>query len=223
MTPHKFLTKPAFLLLWGVYSGTYVAANLITTTADIKETSYSQRATAKFLGVSAANLSLNISKDSVFTSWFGSGVPRPLPVATYASEFHPSISLKLNILLVRNNAAKKREKKRTTPTLRRIAILRCACADFAARDSLTVFASFNLSPIAAAYMVDSDMCDEAVYVFSHSLELRVISHKDPFQQETFGRNTGDKGTAVVAAQLVCPVAMQWFSVLTYHRRPPAER
>lgn len=135
MTPHKFLTKPAFFLLWGVYGGTYTAANLITSTCDIKEASSQQRATAKFVGVSAANLSLNITKDSIFTRWFGSGVPRPIPMTTYLN--------------------------------------------FSARDSLTVFASFNLSPIAAAYMVDNEMCD--------------------------------KGTAVIAAQLACPVAMQWLS------------
>ena len=99
--PATFLTKPAFMLLWGVYGGTYIAKNAITTTCDRTEATAHTRHMSTFVGVSFVNLSLNISKDSIYTKWFGTGVPRPVPAPTY--------------LL------------------------------FGMRDSLTVFASFNVA------------------------------------------------------------------------------
>ena len=41
--PRAFFTKPAFLLLWGVYGGTYTAANWINTTCDKTEASAATR------------------------------------------------------------------------------------------------------------------------------------------------------------------------------------
>lgn len=83
--PQAFFTKPAFLLLWGVYGGTYSAANLINTTCDKAESSSATRAAAKFVGVSATNLGLNISKDAVFTKMFAApgAVPKPIPMPTF--------------------------------------------------------------------------------------------------------------------------------------------
>lgn len=68
--PHAFVRKPAFLLLWGVYGGTYTAANTINTICDKVEASSTARVSSKFLGVSFTNLSLNISKDAIFTKMF---------------------------------------------------------------------------------------------------------------------------------------------------------
>lgn len=68
--PGQFFTKPAFLLLWGVYGGTYTAANVINTTCDKVESTSATRGASKFVGVSCTNLVLNISKDAIFTKMF---------------------------------------------------------------------------------------------------------------------------------------------------------
>ena len=102
-TPRQFLGRPAFLMLWGVYGGTYVAVNTITSVSDAKKATTQQRAKAKFAVVSAVNLSLNISKDKIFARMFGQGMPRAVPLRTIGC--------------------------------------------FALRDSMTVFATFNLAPM----------------------------------------------------------------------------
>ena len=65
--------KPAFLLVWGVYGGTYIAANWISSTCALKRADSQQQHMAKLIGVSATNLTLNISKDKV------SSLPPSLP------------------------------------------------------------------------------------------------------------------------------------------------
>ena len=78
-TPQQFFRRPAFLLLWGVYTGTYVAANSISSYSDRASATSQQRNAAKFVGVSATNMALNIGKDRIFARMFGSGPPRPFP------------------------------------------------------------------------------------------------------------------------------------------------
>lgn len=133
--PHQFLTKPAFLLVWGVYSGTYIMANFVTSTCDHYQATSQTRNYSKFFLVSGTNISLNVAKDRIFTRMFGTGPPKPLPM--------PSLGI------------------------------------FALRDSMTVFASFNLSPMVAEKLTNDGYMS--------------------------------KGKATTAAQLVCPIAMQWLS------------
>lgn len=78
--PATFVRSPAFLLLWGVYGGTYVAVNLATTVCDKTKATDQQRHMVKFVGVSSVNLGLNVSKDRVFATMFGTGTPRPVPL-----------------------------------------------------------------------------------------------------------------------------------------------
>lgn len=80
--PHVFFTKPSFLLLWGVYGGTYIAVNSVTSVCDARNATTSQKHQAKFAVVSSVNLFLNISKDRIFAQLFGSGAPRPVPITT---------------------------------------------------------------------------------------------------------------------------------------------
>lgn len=103
--PATFIRSPAFLLLWGVYGGTYIAVNVATTYCDKTKATDQQRHMIKFAGVSTVNLGLNVSKDRAFATMFGSGVPRPVPLKSIGA--------------------------------------------FALRDSMTVFASFNLAPVVA--------------------------------------------------------------------------
>jgi len=111
--PTVFLRSPSFLLLWGVYGGTYVAVNMATTICDKKKATDHQRHMVKFLGVSSVNLGLNVSKDRVFAKMFGSGTPRPVPLKSIGA--------------------------------------------FAMRDSMTVFASFNLAPVVAESLAGAEV------------------------------------------------------------------
>ena len=82
--PHRFLRSPAFLLLFGVYGGTYLAVNVTTTACDRKQATDEQRHVVKFVGVSSVNLTLNVSKDRAFAKMFGSGVAQPVPLRSIA-------------------------------------------------------------------------------------------------------------------------------------------
>lgn len=111
--PAKFARSPAFLLLWGVYGGTYAAVNLATSVCDKMNATDQQRNVVKFVGVSSVNLGLNVSKDRVFATMFGNGTARPVPMKSIGA--------------------------------------------FAARDSMTVFASFNLAPLVAESLAGAEV------------------------------------------------------------------
>lgn len=94
-----------------MYGGTYVVANTVTSMCDDYNATSDQRNLSKFLSVSTANISLNVTKDRIFTRMFGSGLPRPLPASCFGL--------------------------------------------FGLRDSFTIFASFNLAPMAAEHLIDN--------------------------------------------------------------------
>ncbi|OQO02609.1 hypothetical protein B0A48_12137 [Cryoendolithus antarcticus] len=104
--PHRFLTSKPFLLIFAVYTGTYLTANTLDTTLSTvrkKDAATATSGAPKFFATSAANMSLSLYKDSQFTKMFGTVSARPVPPVTYAL--------------------------------------------FAVRDSLTIFASFNLPTV----------------------------------------------------------------------------
>jgi hypothetical protein len=78
--PVFFFRQPSFLLIWGVYSGTYIAANTIDATCERAEQS---AVVPKFIGSSATNVTLSMAKDVAFVRLFGQGVPRPVPALSY--------------------------------------------------------------------------------------------------------------------------------------------
>ena len=77
--PVQFIKQRSFLIIWGVYSGTYIAANTISATC---ERSNQSEVVPKFVGSSIANVSLSIAKDAAFVRLFGTGTPRPVPVVS---------------------------------------------------------------------------------------------------------------------------------------------
>ncbi|XP_037039948.1 uncharacterized membrane protein C365.16-like [Bradysia coprophila] len=74
--PVYFLRQPAFLMIWGVYGGTYVVANSIEA---IAERSKRSPVVPKFIGSSATNVTLSVIKDKAYARMFGVGQPRPFP------------------------------------------------------------------------------------------------------------------------------------------------
>ncbi|KAF2230625.1 hypothetical protein EV356DRAFT_536226 [Viridothelium virens] len=131
--PHAFLLSTPFFLVSSLYTGTYLTANLIDTLSSTLSSATASTTTsgpAKFLATSAANLSLCLYKDSQFTRMFGAGSTSP------TSTPPPPAS--------------------HTPAPRR-AIPRTSYALFALRDSLTIFASFNLPPLLAPHFSSSPL------------------------------------------------------------------
>lgn len=79
--PMHFFRQPAFLMIWGVYSGTYIVAN---TTELMYERSERSAVMPKFIASSATNATLSILKDKAYAKMFGVGEPKAIPTITYA-------------------------------------------------------------------------------------------------------------------------------------------
>jgi hypothetical protein len=80
--PHIFLRRPAFLMIWGVYSGTYCVANSIDA---LCERSERDATNSKLIGSAVTNVTLSVLKDKAYARMFGVGIPRgrPLPLKSY--------------------------------------------------------------------------------------------------------------------------------------------
>lgn len=74
--PIYFLKQPSFLMILGVYSGTYIVANNIEA---ICQREKQNPFYPKFVGSSIANVTLSVLKDKAFARMFGKGSPRPMP------------------------------------------------------------------------------------------------------------------------------------------------
>lgn len=79
--PVHFLRQPAFLMIWGVYSGTYIVANSVES---ICERSKRSPIVPKFIGSSATNITLSVLKDKAYARMFGVGDPKPFPAISLA-------------------------------------------------------------------------------------------------------------------------------------------
>lgn len=78
--PIYFLRQPAFLMIWGVYGGTYIVANSIEL---ICERSKKSPTVPKFVGSSATNIFLSVLKDKAYARMFGVGDPKAFPAMSY--------------------------------------------------------------------------------------------------------------------------------------------
>jgi len=79
--PWYFVRQPAFLMIWGVYGGTYIAANSTQAYCDRNEIDWQK---PKFVASSAANVTLSVMKDKAYARMFGVvGNVRPLPLISY--------------------------------------------------------------------------------------------------------------------------------------------
>jgi len=87
--PHQFIVSKPFALIFALYAGTYVTANLLDTSASTVKGNAATTTTsgpAKFIATSSANLSLCLYKDSRFAKLFGAATstPRAIPGPSYA-------------------------------------------------------------------------------------------------------------------------------------------
>eukprot|EP00620_Florenciella_sp_RCC1587_P000747 CAMPEP_0182597266 /NCGR_PEP_ID=MMETSP1324-20130603/85893_1 /TAXON_ID=236786 /ORGANISM="Florenciella sp., Strain RCC1587" /LENGTH=202 /DNA_ID=CAMNT_0024815003 /DNA_START=22 /DNA_END=630 /DNA_ORIENTATION=+ len=79
--PLNFFQQPAFLMIWGVYFITYIAANVVRTVCKKLEVN---EEIPKFVIVTILNTGACVAKDAVFAKIFGSGPARKIPAMTYA-------------------------------------------------------------------------------------------------------------------------------------------
>ncbi|RLN74504.1 hypothetical protein BBJ28_00016313 [Nothophytophthora sp. Chile5] len=77
--PLRFVVKREFLLIFGLYSATYVSANAIDTMCEFAE---KDNQMPKFIGTTAVNMSLCIAKDRAFARMFGVIAPAAFPLAS---------------------------------------------------------------------------------------------------------------------------------------------
>lgn len=125
LRPQTFVFSKPFGLIFMLYGGTYLTANVLDTASSTVNNKPSTTVTAgpmKFAASSSANLGICLFKDRVFVRLFGpTGPPRPVPF--------PSFML------------------------------------FAARDCMTIFASFNIPPMLGP-VLDKKMGEELKKTFS---------------------------------------------------------
>jgi hypothetical protein len=78
--PHHFLRHPTFLAVCGVYSGTYVVANLIQSACEDADVNPFY---PKLFGTTAANMTLGIMKDKYFAQVFSGKPPTKFPLNSW--------------------------------------------------------------------------------------------------------------------------------------------
>lgn len=78
--PMQFMRQKQFLLIYGLYTSTYVTANVIDTSCELMD---KENQMPKFIGTTAVNMTLCIAKDREFTRMFGVIAPSSVPLATF--------------------------------------------------------------------------------------------------------------------------------------------
>merc|ERR1711953_125363 len=79
--PHTFARLKEFQLILGVYTGTYVAANLTDTMC--RHHFECNPLFPVFAATSMTSITLGVLKDRAFVRMFGTTAPKPLPLLTY--------------------------------------------------------------------------------------------------------------------------------------------
>ncbi|KAM5451792.1 hypothetical protein MaudCBS49596_003620 [Microsporum audouinii] len=166
--PHRFLTSTPFLLIYTLYSSTYLSANLIdTAVSTMEDKAYNNVSTGvvKFVATALVNMSICVYKDSRFVKIFGSqsqGNNQSTPAKVASSAAAPQIKGTAACL---------------PPSTPRIPITSYGL--FCFRDSLTIFASFNLPPIVARYVPDAVASNPkskyAIAQFSIPAAVQIVS------------------------------------------------
>ncbi|PGH15061.1 hypothetical protein AJ80_05686 [Polytolypa hystricis UAMH7299] len=127
--PHRFISSAPFLLIYMVYSSTYIAANFIDTissTANNHSFSSVSAGFAKFVATSTVNMSLGIFKDAQFARIFGAHDRKQGSSSRGGAD----------------------------PASQRPTMPKRSIALFGARDSITIFASFNVPTLVAPHVPD---------------------------------------------------------------------
>ncbi|KAL4942068.1 hypothetical protein BDV06DRAFT_222487 [Aspergillus oleicola] len=140
--PSGFFLGTPFLLIYTLYTSTYLTANTIdTAVSTLRDKSFSTvfPGTAKFITTTAVNMGICVYKDARFAKIFGAKQQPPQPNAAPAS-----------------NAAPAQASASCHPPLNNTALRvpKISYTLFCLRDSITIFASFNIPALVAPSIPD---------------------------------------------------------------------
>lgn len=142
--PSAFFFSTPFLLIYALYSSTYLTANAIdTVTSTLRNQSYSTvtPGPAKFISTTAVNMTICVYKDARFAKIFGASPPPSAAAST--SQQTPSQ------IPSRTRTSLRPPMPPPTPTIPKISYTL-----FCLRDSVTIFASFNIPALIAPSIPD---------------------------------------------------------------------
>lgn len=184
------MVSTPYILITTLYFGTYTIANLVDTASSTFASEPADTVTAgpaKFLATTGVNLGLCIYKDARFAGLFGAGAgSSPIAAGSTATVHGTKLSPVSTATTIANTlsahplsaSAIKRRVPRTSLLL------------FALRDSLTVFASFNippiLGPILGSQNVAQFLAPASVQIASTPVHLLGL--------DLYNRRSGDTGT-----------------------------
>ncbi|KAJ5895305.1 hypothetical protein N7495_006996 [Penicillium taxi] len=138
--PGAFFLGTPFLLIYTLYTSTYLTANVIdTATSTLRNQSYSSvfAGPAKFISTTAVNMAICVYKDARFARIFGANSPGQTDSNISQKQTSPSSRTTL------------RPPMPPTPSIPRVSY-----SLFCLRDSVTIFASFNVPPLIAPLIPD---------------------------------------------------------------------
>ncbi|EED18289.1 conserved hypothetical protein [Talaromyces stipitatus ATCC 10500] len=147
--PGGFFLSTPFILIYTLYGGTYLTANAIdTVTSTLRNQPFSTvtPGTAKFLTTTIVNMSICVYKDARFAKLFG-------PSSDPSTQCHPSAPA---VTVATTGASSLSAATATAATIAKQTptIPKVSYALFCLRDSVTIFASFNIPPLIASSVPD---------------------------------------------------------------------
>ncbi|EEA24536.1 hypothetical protein TMatcc_007640 [Talaromyces marneffei ATCC 18224] len=149
--PSGFFLSTPFILIYTLYSGTYLTANAIDTiTSTLRNQPFETvtPGTAKFLTTTIVNMSICVYKDARFAKLFG-------PSSNPSTQCHPSAPA-VTVAATNASASTSAAAAATAAQIAKQAptIPKVSYALFCLRDSVTIFASFNVPPLIAPSVPD---------------------------------------------------------------------
>ncbi|OKL62508.1 hypothetical protein UA08_02751 [Talaromyces atroroseus] len=145
--PAGFFLSTPFILIYTLYSGTYLTANAIdTVTSTLRNQPFATvtPGTAKFLTTTTVNMAICVYKDARFAKLFG-------PSSSPSTQCHPSAA---PTSISTTSTAAAGTAVATTITKQPPKIPKTSFTLFCLRDSVTIFASFNIPPLIAPSIPD---------------------------------------------------------------------
>lgn len=144
--PAGFFFSTPFLLIYALYSGTYLTANTIdTVSSTVRNQSYSTvtAGPAKFISTTTVNMAMCVYKDARFAKIFGASPPAS------GSKQSRGPSPRRQPFPRHPVPMPKQPGPTAPPTIPKISYTL-----FCLRDSVTIFASFNIPPLIAPSIPD---------------------------------------------------------------------
>ncbi|KAF7182082.1 hypothetical protein CNMCM7691_001470 [Aspergillus felis] len=143
--PVAFLTSTPFLLIYTLYTSTYLTANAIDTlTSTLRDKPFETvfPGTAKFLTTTAVNMGICVYKDARFARIFGAGGSTPSTSTTSSSSSNTGVA---------SGGGQATCHPSSSSALK---VPKVSYGLFCLRDSITIFASFNVPALIAPSIPD---------------------------------------------------------------------